>query len=223
MKKISTSLLIASLSLAWATPVHAEEDASKNCNAPAAAIIGAVMGGLLGGGKNRAGGAVIGAAIASLACVAFNYQATQTKTAQQAQDDYKTQNGGQLPEQAVVSHYETKIEPSDQVKPGTKTTLSSSIEVVNGAAGATPTIEEEVTLFDPDGKQIKQIRKVINKDGGAGEFNSSFSFTLPEGVKQGVYPIRTALYLNGQQASTGQTQFTVANAQANPVGALASK
>jgi hypothetical protein len=222
MKNIYTTLFIGSLSVVLAIPAHAE-DTNTECNTPAAAVIGAIMGGLLGGGKNRLGGAVIGAGIASLACTAFNYQTAQTKTSQQVQDDYKTQNGGQLPEQLVVTHYETKIAPSAQVRPGAKTTLNSYIEVVNSANGAIPTIEEEVALFDPDGKQVTKTRKVVNQNGDAGAFNSSFSFTLPEGVKQGVYPVKTAVFLNGQQASTGQVALQVVMTQTGPVVAFWSQ
>lgn len=219
MKNIYTTLVIGSLSVVLAMPAHAE-DTNTECNTPAAAVIGAIMGGLLGGNKNRAGGAVIGAGIASLACAAFNYQTAQTKTSQQVQDDYKTQNSGQLPEQLVVTRYETKIAPSAQVRPGTKTTLNSYIEVVNSATGTIPTIEEEVALFDPDGKQVTKTRKIVNQNGDAGAFNSSFSFTLPEGVKQGVYPVKTAVLLNGQQASTGQAALQVVMTQTGPVVAF---
>jgi len=208
MKNIPISLFLGSLSVVLAIPAHAE-DVNTECNTPAAAVIGAIMGGLLGGDKNRLGGVAIGASIASLACTAFNYHAAQTKTSQQIQEDYKTQNGGQLPGQLLVTRYETKIAPSEQVRPGSKTTLNSYIEVVNTISGSIPTIEEEVILFDPDGKQITKSRKIVNQNGDTGAFNTSFSFTLPEGIKQGVYPIKTAVLLNGQQANTGQATLQV--------------
>lgn len=208
MKNISTFLVAGCLSIVLAIPAHAE-DANTECNTPAVAVIGAIMGGLLGGDKNRLGGAAIGAGIASLACTAFNYHTAQTKTSHQIQEDYKTQNGGQLPGQLLVTRYETKIAPSEQVRPGSKTTLNSYIEVVNTTSGPIPTIEEEVILFDPDGKQITKSRKVVNQNGDTGAFNTSFSFTLPEGIKQGVYPIKTAVLLNGQQANIGQATLQV--------------
>jgi hypothetical protein len=128
MKNISTTFIIGSLSVALAMPTHAQDAGQKSgnaeCSAPTAALIGAIAGGLFGQGKNRARDAAIGAGIASLACMAFNFQATQTKTAQQVQDEYKAQNGAQLPEQPVVTRYETKIAPSEQVRAGSKTTLS---------------------------------------------------------------------------------------------------
>lgn len=227
MKNISATFIIGSLSVALAMPTHAQDAGQKSgsaeCSTPVAAVIGAIAGGLLGQGKNHVRGAAIGAGIASLACMAFNFQATQTKTAQQVQDDFRAQNSGQLPEQPVVTRYETKITPSEQVRPGSKTTLSSYIVVVNGATGTPPVIEEEVSLFDPDGKRITNTRKVANQNGEAGAFTTSFSFTLPEGVKQGVYPVKTSVLLNGQQASAGQATLQVVTTQAGPVVALLSK
>ena len=226
MNKISTSIIISGLTVALATPVHAEnannQPANTECNTPISGLLGAVVGGLLGK-KNRLAGAAIGAGVASLACMAFNYQATQIKTAQQVQDEYKSENAGQLPEEAIVARYESTIAPNQQVRPGSKTTLNSTIEVVKGTTGATPTIEEEVTLFDPDGKQITSTRKVANQNGDAGAFTTAFSFTLPAGIKQGVYPIKTVLFLNGQQANSGEVALQVVMTQTGLVVALSNQ
>lgn len=227
MKNISTTFIIGSLAMALTMPTHAQDAGQKSgnaeCSAPVAAVIGAIAGGLLGQGKNHVRGAAIGAGVASLACMAFNYQAAQTKTAQQVQDEYKAQNGGQLPGQPLVTSYETKIAPSERVRPGSKTTLNSHIVVVNGATASAPTIEEEVVLFDPDGKQITKTRKVANQNGDTGAFTTSFSFTLPEGVKQGVYPVKSAVFLNGQQGSARESALQVVMTQTGPAFALLSK
>lgn len=227
MKNIPATFIIGSLLMVLAMPAHAQDTAQKSgnaeCSAPVAAVIGAIAGGLLGQGKNHVRGAAIGAGVASLACMAFNFQATQTKTAEQVQDDFKAQNKGQLPEQAIVARYETKIAPSNQVRPGSKTTLTSSIVVVNGTASIAPKIEEDVSLFDPDGKRITNARKVANQNGEAGAFTTSFSFTLPEGVKQGIYPIKTAVFLDGQQASTREASLQVVMTQTGLVVALLSE
>lgn len=220
MNKILTSVIIVCSTVALVVPVHAENannpSGNTECNTPIAGLFGAVAGGLLGK-KNRLAGAAIGASVASLACMALNYQAAQTKTAQQVQDEYKTQNDGQLPKETVIARYESKIAPNEQVRPGSKTTLNSTIEVVRGTADIVPTIEEEVSLFDPNGKQITSTRKVANQNGDAGAFTTSFSFTLPEGVKQGVYPIKTALFLNGQQANTGEVALQVVMTQTGTI------
>jgi hypothetical protein len=228
MKNISTTFIIGSLTMALAMPIHAQDAGQKSgnaeCNAPVAAVIGGIAGALLGQGKNHIRGAAIGAGVASLACMAFNFQTAQTRTAQQVQDEYKVQNGGQLPGQPIVTSYETRIVPSEKVRPGSKATLNSSIVVVNGATGIAPRIEEEVSLFDPDGKRITQTRKIANQNGEAGgAFTTSFSFALPEGVKQGVYPVKTALFLDGQQASAREAALQVVMTQTGPVFALLSR
>lgn len=223
MNKISTSVIIICSTVALAVPVHAENannsSGNAECNTPIAGLFGAVAGGLLGK-KNRIVGAAIGASLASIACMALNYQAAQTKTAEQVQDEYKAQNDGQLPKETVIARYESKIAPNEQVRPGSKTTLNSTIEVVRGTADIAPTIEEEVSLFDPNGKQIASTRKVANQNGDAGAFTTSFSFTLPEGVKQGVYPIKTVLFLNGQQTNSGEVALQVVMTQTGAIVAL---
>ncbi len=227
MKNISTTFIIGSLAVALAMPTHTQDAGQKSgnaeCNAPVAAVIGGIAGALLGQGKNHVRGAAIGAGVATLACMAFNFQTAQTRTAQQVQDVYKAQNGGQLPGQPIVTSYETRIVPSEKVRPGSKTTLTSHIVVVNGATPSAPTIEEEVVLFDPDGKQITKTRKAANQNGDTGAFTTSFSFTLPEGVKQGVYPVKSAVFLNGQQGSARESALQVVMTQTGPVVALLGK
>ena len=182
---------------ATGTPTAA---ARFECNPAIGAGIGAVLGGLLGGGNNTVRGAAIGAGLGALACVALNYQSEQVKTAQQVERDYRAANKGQLPEQAKLVKYETAFTPTS-VRPGQKAQTNSYIEVVPGTKDANPLVEEEITLYKPDGSTLTSARKQLSASNSAGGFKGGFGFPMPEGVPQGVYPVKTALYLNKAKVS----------------------
>jgi hypothetical protein len=173
---------------------------AEQCDAGIAALAGAVVGGLLAQGNNRVRGAALGAGLASLACVAWNYNAKQTKTAEQVQTEYKTANRGLLPEHNKVVGYDTRFDPGAKVSPGGKMTVVSNIKVVQGATDQKPLLEEELTLVRPDGSEVKS-RKKANENQGAGAYTTTYSMTMPSGVPQGVYPVKTALFMNGERVA----------------------
>lgn len=168
------------------------------CNAGGAALAGAVVGGLLAQGSNRVRGAALGASLASLACVVWNYSVKQTKTAEQVETEYRSSNRGQLPARSKVVGYDTRFDPGDKISPGGKMTVVSNITVVQGSADPKPSLEEELTLIRPDGSAVRS-RKQASENQGSGAYMTSYSMTMPTGVPQGVYPVKLALFMNGQK------------------------
>jgi hypothetical protein len=179
-----------------------------DCNPAVAAGIGAVVGGLLGGGKNTVRGAALGAGLGALACVALNYQTQQVKTGKQVQDEYKSAHRGALPEQATLVRYDTSFTPAS-LRPGQKAQITSYIEVAPGTRDMTPTVEEELTLYKPDGTVARSARKAVSATNGSGGFKGGFAIPLPDGMPQGVYPVKTALYLNGKRVGDQDGRFQV--------------
>jgi hypothetical protein len=167
-----------------------------------------VVGALLGGGKNTLRGAALGSGIAALGCVALNYQAQQVKSARQVQDEYKAAHRGTLPEQATLVRYDTTFSPTS-VRGGQKAQTASYIEVAPGTRDLTPKVEEELALYKPDGSLLQIVRKPVSATNGSGGFKGGFSIPLPEGVPQGVYPIKTALYLNGKRVAVQDSKLQV--------------
>lgn len=178
------------------------------CNSGVAAIAGAVVGGLLANGSNRLRGAALGAGLASLACVAWNYNVKQTKTAAQVENDYRRANAGRLPAQTQVLAFNSVFDPSATVAPGKKMTVTSNIEVLQGTDGRKPVLEEEMVLVKPDSSEVK-TRKVANENGGGGAFTTSFSMVMPAGVPQGDYPVRTVLYIDGAPVKRNDMKLQV--------------
>jgi hypothetical protein len=169
------------------------------CNPQAAAFAGAVFGAILGQRSksgNAGAGAAIGAVVAGLACVAWNYKVDQTKTAAQVNASYRQANNGTLPVAPKVTAYSVSSYPSATLYSGQPLTIASTIEVVQGSNNVTPLVEQEMFVYH-DGKVVGSAKKVANLGNGAGEFQTQFTLQLPKGVPQGVYPVKTSLYLNG--------------------------
>lgn len=182
---------------------------SGDCNPLIAGGIGAAIGALAGGSKNRGTGAAAGAAIGALACVAYNYATKQTKTAQQVSDEYKAKNRGTLPANATVTRFNVQVAPTSKVQAGNAISVASNIEVVPGTSNPRPTVEQEITLFSPDGSQAGKAKKPASQAGGGGAFETAFKFSLPQGVPQGVYPVKSQLYVDGKPAAGTDTRFQV--------------
>jgi hypothetical protein len=137
----------------------------------------------------------------------IEYSTEQTKTEEQVSKEYEEENGA-LPATTTVSSYETTILPGASVAPGTEVSIKSVIAVVPGQDRATAKIEETLTIYDSEdtSQALKSMTKPAAENSG-GEFASQFTFTLPEGMPQGIYPIRSTLALNGEVAGDNAQQL----------------
>lgn len=202
----------------------ASDTASNNCDP----VIGAVIGGILGGliDSNRRGrGAAIGAGLGALACVAINAITKQTRTAEQVEADYRAKNEGSLPTETKVEGYNTTIIPSNTVQPGGKFQVISTIDVIQGTQVPIKEIRERVTLFRPDNtsQALGSLEKVATQKAASGTFENTFSFTFPQGVPQGSYPVQSVVYLNGQEVEKRTSQIQVVTLGTGALIALQSR
>ena len=92
--------------------------------------------------------------------------------------------------------------PGSAVSPGTKVRIKSRIEVIPGRNGKRAQIEEQLTIYDNEDNTLvlKSMTKEAQRSAKGGQFEGEFAFSLPEGLPQGVYPIRLTLLLNGDIA-----------------------
>src|SRR3954468_838639 len=201
----------------------APDTLSGDCNPLITGGIGAAIGALAGGSKNRGTGAAAGAAIGALACVAYNYYAKQTKTSEQVASEYKAKNKGTLPASATVTRFNAQVAPTSKVQAGNAITVASNIEVVPGTSNPHPAVEQEIALYGPDGAQAGKARKPASQTAGGGAFETSFKFSLPQGVPQGVYPVKTQVYVDGKPAAGADTRFQVVVAPGGTVTLLAHR
>lgn len=183
-----------------------EDPCSLGQTALAGAAAGALLGALLGGKNGAMKGAVLAGAVGAAACLAINVQSRQSKTAAQADRDYK-QARGALPRDPVVVSYSPQLSvPS--VQRGQPFKVNSVVELVNGTVQPVREVREELLVFNPDGTQINNSDKPFSANSG-GRFENSFNLKLPPGVSQGTYALKTNLYVNNKLAATRDLQTQV--------------
>ena len=182
---------------------------SGDCNPLVTGVIGGVIGALIGGRSSRGAGAAIGAGVGALACMAYNYSTSQTKSSQQVENEYKAANSGTLPTATTVTRFDANVNPNANVQAGTAVDVMSQIEVVPGTNDPAPVVEQEIALFAPDGTQTATARKPAAQTPGGGAFETNFKFTMPQGVPQGIYPVKSRVYVNNEPAANTETRFQV--------------
>jgi hypothetical protein len=129
----------------------------------------------------------------------------ESKVIAEYKEKYKT-----LPPKPIASVYTTQTLPGKVVEPGKKVKIQSDIEVVPGAQKQEALIEERITIFDNEdnSKELKNLTKPVNaQTKRAGRYKNEFAFQLPEGLPQGVYPIKTALMIDGVEAKTASNDI----------------
>lgn len=225
MYVIRSTVLVTSIALiasgcATTRTANGVTEVDGGCNPAAMALFGAVLGALVSGKNNRNQGAVVGAAIGGLGCLAWNYRTVQTKTAAQVNQDYKVANSGSLPSSPTVVGYSVAPEPSNTLASGNPMVIRSKITVVDGATQAKPPEVEEQLVVMHDGKVISQAKKRANEGQGSGEYATQFTVKLPSGVPQGDYPVKTALFLDGRQVESRSLSIQVVKLDTGEMVAL---
>lgn len=131
----------------------------------------------------------------------IGYTTVQVKTDRQVSEEFEKETGS-LPVNPKVSAYRSEVLPGTSVRRGTEVRVKSHIEVVPGTSGSRANIEEKMTIWDNDDNSIA-LNSMTKAPGSSaangGAFTSEFTFKLPEGLPQGVYPVSTHLLLNGEQ------------------------
>lgn len=184
------------------------DDSGGGCNPLLGAGIGAVIGALVGQGNDRVKVGAAGAAVGALACVAYNYYSKRVKSSEQVSNEYAAQKGA-VPAQATISKFETQVVPASSVKAGSTVKVQSYIEVVAGTQQSSPAVEQEVSVYAPDGRLVRSAKKPANQGAGGGGFQTSFEVAMPQGVPQGSYTVKSELYLDGHAEAKADTQFQI--------------
>jgi len=169
------------------------------------ALGGAVLGGLLGGKK----GALKGAAVGLAACAVVEVASRRTSSSADVERTYRTANRNALPPKAKIVAYTTAVTPQGVARTMEPIKVQSTIRAVSGTGEPVREVKEVLIAYGPDGEEFKRGEKIVNDKGGSGEFDNSFTLRLPEGAPEGVYKLRTQLYLNGAMASTNEGALQV--------------
>lgn len=148
--------------------------------------------------------AAVAVAVKYIADMIIEHHAKKVADEDGVVTDYKTQHDS-LPEKPQASVYSTSALPGSVVQPGKKVVIQSDIVVIPGREQKETRIQERLAIFDNEDntKELKSLTKDVNEGTKrAGHYTNEFTFTLPEGLPQGVYPIKTTLILNGEEKET---------------------
>lgn len=206
-----TGALAASLLLGCASPAGgpdpgqggSEDPCSVGTGAAAGAAIGALIGAMTGDRKTAAKGAVLGGAAGALLCVAVNVNSRQTKPATQVDRDYE-RTRGRLPQEPQLVTYQPVVSPP-VVQRGRPVRVNSTLELVNGSQQPVSSVREEIVVYSQDGQPIKSGGKPFAA-ASAGRFENSFEVTLPQSAPQGVYALKTNVFVNDRLAASRDLQ-----------------
>jgi hypothetical protein len=147
--------------------------------------------------------AAIGLAAKLITDMIVHYKSKEVSNEKQVAEEYKKEHKT-LPKEPIVAEYLAKSDPDKVVKSGSKVTVHSDIVVVPGSEKQEALIEEQLAIYDNENHDdmIKSLKKEVNaKTKRGGHFQNDFSFTLPQEMPQGIYPVSTTLWLNGKQAN----------------------
>ncbi len=169
------------------------------CNPAIGALIGGIIGAVAADKKGK--GALIGAGLGAIACVAMNSVSRQTRTADQVETEYRQQNAGKLPQsEPVVQSYNVNLNPGTEIRSGNKVKVVSHSTVVSAVNQPVNEVKEVLTLVGPEGN--KTAEKIANEKPGSGAYENTFNLNFPKNVASGMYPIKTQLYINGKSRET---------------------
>ncbi|MFO1390109.1 hypothetical protein [Cellvibrio sp.] len=148
--------------------------------------------------------AAVAVAVKYIADMIIEQRAKKVSDEERVITDYKN-NHDALPDKPQAATYTTSTLPGSVVQPGKKVVIQSDIVVVPGREQKETLIQERLAIFDNEDntKELKSLTKDVNDDTKrGGRYTNEFTFTLPEGLPQGVYPIKTTLILNGEEKET---------------------
>lgn len=180
------------------------------CNPATAAMIGGALGAIIAD-ENRSRGAAIGAGLGALACVIINAQSKQTRSAADVEGQFRADHGGTLPEQPLVTAYDTAFNAGGSVRAGQEARVSSTITLVSGSRERVRDVVEVLEVFESSDPAKVMLRADKKAEPGmlTGGIQNNFSIRLPEGLAAGTYPARTVLYVNGKAAGENRGALRV--------------
>jgi uncharacterized lipoprotein YmbA len=230
-KKLLVPVVITSMLAGCAVPPQNEaapasatattnDPCSVGTTAVAGAAVGALIGALAGGTKGALIGAAAGGVLGGAGCYAVNVRSRQVRTAAQVDHDYIERRGTLPPQPQLVAY---KVQVSNQAVRGKPFTVNTEVELVNGRYQQIHDVKEQIVLLDPKGQPFKNGTKPLeSQNASGGRFENSFELTLPQGVSQGVYAMKTNLYVNGQLVASRDlsTQLVIDHGEATVVAAM---
>lgn len=212
LRRAAVALAVAAVLAGCANRPKGGVSSEDPCNPVVGAVVGGAVGMLIGGDRRRTEGALVGASLGALACVAYNYRSQQVKSADQVSAEYRSRNNNQLPPVPTITAYRTETR-NPAARGGDDVVVTSNIELVPGAQEPLKELREEFAVIDPNGVERSKIAKTPVPAGSTGgAFVSTLQFQFPKGVPPGAYQVQSRLFVNGKPAQTSSVKIQVAQA-----------
>ncbi|MDZ7923330.1 MAG: hypothetical protein U5M23_04575 [Marinagarivorans sp.] len=168
----------------------------------------------------KAAAAVVAVSIAAklIHDMVIDYKTEQVANDKDVAKAYKKQYG-EMPKSSTVYEYTAALASNNKaIKAGEPTvvdaaqsvTINSNISAILGTNAKILSLEEKIEIFDnetPDAVINSLTKKVYEGKGGV--YKNTFSFTLPAGYPQGVYPIKTTVILDGKPVETTNADMQI--------------
>lgn len=159
--------------------------------------------------KSGAQAVAVGVAAKVIYDMVIEFSTAQTSPEDKVVADYKKKNKD-LPAEAQVLEYASSLKPGEVVNAGKEVKVVSSLVVVPGKDGKAVEIKEQINIHDNEDnkKVLKSLSKMVNEGTKkTGAYHNEFKFTLPVGMPQGVYPVKTVVMLNGKEAKPSNNKM----------------
>ncbi len=139
----------------------------------------------------------------------IDFKTEQVTNDKSVTKEYKKQHGS-LPDTTQVLVYDAKLNPNSIVEVGKPINIDTSVKVVMGKNSKKVFIEEKLEIFDNEktDQVINSLTKKIS-NGKGGAYENTFSFTLPDGMPQGIYPIKTSILIDGKSFEHANSDMQV--------------
>ncbi len=159
--------------------------------------------------KSAAKVAAVTAAAKLIHDMVVDYRSKQVANDKKVAMEYVNKYG-KMPDENAVMTYNAKISPNSVVEIGKPVSVDTEVKVVVGKKAKRVLIEERLEIFDNEqtDEVITSLTKTVHK-GKGGAYENSFGFTLPKGLPQGVYPVKTSLIVDGKVAEQSDNGMQV--------------
>ncbi|MDH5179432.1 MAG: hypothetical protein OEZ39_15230 [Gammaproteobacteria bacterium] len=144
--------------------------------------------------------AVIGVAAKLIHDMIIEFKSSQVGSDESVVKQYTAKHKS-LPKKPTLVTYKSSVKPGQVVTAGKPVLVASDLTVVRGKSTKQVKIEEEFSIYDNEDnkKLLKSLKKVVNdKTKQGGQFQNEFKFTLPVGMPQGVYPLKTTVLVDNK-------------------------
>ncbi len=168
----------------------------------------------------KAAAAVVAVSVAAklIHDMVIDYKTEQVANDKEISQAYKKQYG-EMPKSSTVFAYDATFSTENKtVKAGDPlvvdaskpVVINSNISAILGTNAQKLNLEEKIEIYDnenPD-QVINSLTKQVY-EGKGGSYKNTFSFTLPAGYPQGVYPIKTTAILDGKAVENTQSDMQI--------------